>query len=67
MRITAIRPDGFDLYADESRCLDGTHADEQVAWLVIEATARGCFNSGDCNGLQVGLTNSPENHDDGFK
>ena len=39
MRLTALSSDGFEVYADESRCRDDWHATEQVAWLVVEGAA----------------------------
>ena len=61
IRLQSLTTTQAVLYADESRCLDGTTATETVDYLVLEATSADLTT-----GLQVGLVQSPSNHDDGF-
>ena len=61
IRISARTENSFNIYADESRCLDSNHALEQAAWMVIEA---GMYP--DAGDIQAGTVLSPANHDNGF-
>eukprot|EP01052_Picozoa_sp_SAG31_P021355 SAG31_NODE_1646_length_7649_cov_3.317616_12_plen_215_part_00 len=46
--------------ADESRCRDGAHLAEQVAWLAVEA------HTVDAGAVEIGRVNSPDDHDRGL-